>query len=33
MSFFDKHVFFCTNKREDGSDCCANYAAQKRAIM
>ena len=29
MSFFDKHVFFCTNKRDDGSDCCANHGAQK----
>lgn len=29
MSFFDKHVFFCTNQREDGSDCCANHGAQK----
>jgi len=29
MSFFDKHVFFCTNQREDGSDCCNNHGAQK----
>ncbi len=29
MSHFDKHVFFCTNQREDGSDCCGNFAAQK----
>ncbi|MFZ5503773.1 MAG: (2Fe-2S) ferredoxin domain-containing protein [Pseudomonadota bacterium] len=29
MSFFDKHVFFCTNQREDGSNCCADYNAQK----
>lgn len=27
MSFYDKHVFFCTNKRTDGSDCCANRGA------
>lgn len=29
MSFFDKHVFFCTNQREDGGDCCANHGAHK----
>lgn len=29
MSFFDKHVFFCTNQREDGSDCCNNHGAKR----
>jgi (2Fe-2S) ferredoxin len=29
MSFFDKHVFFCTHQREDGGDCCNNHGAQK----
>lgn len=29
MSFYDKHVFFCTNQREDGGDCCNNHGAQK----
>jgi (2Fe-2S) ferredoxin len=29
MSFYDKHVFFCTNQREDGSQCCNNHGAQK----
>lgn len=29
MSFYDKHVFFCTNQRDDGEDCCANHGAQK----
>jgi len=29
MSFFDKHVFFCTNQREDGSACCNDHGAQK----
>ncbi|HUW25515.1 MAG TPA: (2Fe-2S) ferredoxin domain-containing protein [Gallionella sp.] len=29
MSFFDKHVFFCTNQREDGGDCCNKHGAQK----
>ena len=25
--YFQHHVFFCLNKREDGSDCCANHGA------
>jgi len=29
MGYYDKHVFFCTNQREDGSDCCNNHGAQK----
>lgn len=29
MSYFDKHVFFCTNQRTDGSACCNNHNAQK----
>jgi (2Fe-2S) ferredoxin len=29
MSFFDKHVFFCTNQREDGTDCCGNHGAKR----
>lgn len=29
MIFYDKHVFLCTNQREDGGDCCANHGAQK----
>jgi len=29
MGFYDKHVFFCTNQRGDGSDCCNNHGAQK----
>ena len=29
MSYYDKHVFFCTNQREDGEDCCGNHGAQK----
>jgi (2Fe-2S) ferredoxin len=28
MSHFNKHVFFCTNQREDGGDCCNNHGAQ-----
>lgn len=27
--YFDKHVFFCTNQRADGSDCCNKHGAQK----
>ncbi len=29
MSSFYKHVFFCTNQREDGQDCCNNFGARK----
>ena len=28
MSYFDKHVFFCTNQRKDGG-CCNNHGAEK----
>lgn len=27
MSYYRHHVFFCTNKREDGRECCANCGA------
>ena len=27
MSHFKHHVFFCTNLREDGSDCCQRFDA------
>ncbi len=29
MSYFEKHVFFCTNQREEGAECCNNIDAQK----
>jgi (2Fe-2S) ferredoxin len=29
MSYFDKHVFFCTNQRTGGEACCNNHGAQK----
>jgi len=29
MSHYDKHVFFCTNQREDGSACCNDHLAQQ----
>ena len=28
MPYYRYHVFFCTNRREDGSACCQNHAAQ-----
>ncbi|MCB1725705.1 MAG: (2Fe-2S) ferredoxin domain-containing protein [Chromatiaceae bacterium] len=28
MSYYDRHVFFCTNQREDGRQCCSQYGAQ-----
>ena len=28
MSFYQHHVFFCTNQREDGCDCCASHNAK-----
>jgi len=29
MSYFTHHVFFCTNQREDGSQCCNQCGAQE----
>ena len=29
MSYYRHHLFFCTNKREDGSACCQNHGAQE----
>ncbi len=29
MSYYEKHVFFCLNEREDGRPCCAAAGAQK----
>jgi (2Fe-2S) ferredoxin len=28
MSFYKYHVFFCTNQREPGEQCCAEYDAR-----
>jgi (2Fe-2S) ferredoxin len=28
MPYYRYHVFFCINKRDDGSACCANHDAQ-----
>lgn len=27
-AYYRYHVFFCTNRRDDGSACCANHDAQ-----
>jgi (2Fe-2S) ferredoxin len=27
MSYYDKHVFFCTNKRDNGDACCSDFRA------
>ena len=27
MSFYDKHVFFCTNQRAPGEGCCHDFGA------
>jgi len=29
MSYYARHVFFCTNQRESGEACCSNFGAQK----
>lgn len=29
MSYYHYHVFFCTNLRADGSQCCQQYDAQE----
>jgi len=28
MSYFQRHIFFCLNEREDGRPCCADRGAQ-----
>ena len=28
MSHFERHVFFCLNRREDGRACCADHGAE-----
>lgn len=27
MSYFERHIFFCTNQRESGQACCGDYDA------
>lgn len=29
MSYYSYHVFFCTNQRNDGKQCCQDFAAQQ----
>ena len=29
MSYFRHHVFFCTNRREDGRECCQDHGAEE----
>lgn len=29
MSYYQYHVFFCTNQRSDGTQCCQQYQAQE----
>ena len=29
MSYYQKHVFFCTNVLEGGEPCCSNHGAQE----
>lgn len=28
MSYYQHHVFFCTNQRDDGGQCCAQHDAE-----
>ncbi|GIL05819.1 MAG: hypothetical protein AMXMBFR72_35450 [Betaproteobacteria bacterium] len=29
MGYYEHHVFFCLNRREDGRACCANHDAER----
>ncbi len=29
MSYYQKHVFICTNQRDEGRECCANGGAKE----
>ncbi len=29
MGYYERHVFFCLNRREDGRACCANHDAER----
>ena len=29
MSYYQRHVFFCTNQREGGENCCNNHCASE----
>ncbi|MFA7242315.1 MAG: (2Fe-2S) ferredoxin domain-containing protein [Sulfuricellaceae bacterium] len=32
MSYYQRHVFFCNNVREDGKACCSDHNAQEMRI-
>jgi (2Fe-2S) ferredoxin len=29
MSYYERHVFFCLNQRDDGRACCASHGAER----
>lgn len=29
MSYYERHVFFCCNQRQEGEQCCNNHGSQK----
>jgi (2Fe-2S) ferredoxin len=29
MSYFERHIFFCLNKRDNGEACCADHQARE----
>ncbi|MCW7539101.1 (2Fe-2S) ferredoxin domain-containing protein [Aquabacterium sp. A7-Y] len=29
MSYYERHIFFCLNQRDNGADCCAAHHAQQ----
>jgi (2Fe-2S) ferredoxin len=29
MGYYERHIFFCVNQRENGEACCANHDAQR----
>jgi (2Fe-2S) ferredoxin len=31
-SYYERHIFFCTNVREDGRDACGHHGAQDAAV-
>ena len=28
-SYYERHIFFCLNQRDNGQDCCAAHGAQR----
>ena len=29
VSYYERHIFFCLNQRDNGEECCANHKAQE----